>query len=170
MKKVLLLAAACLLAFGAPAVVSAGGNHGGGCHNDECGAKIEAKYCFDLNEDGWCSSAELVDGSSVYIYNSTWEIMSSHVVGRDDGIVGNAGDKGVTTFLGLQPGRYIVCASGYEDWFTYPVATTPDPSSRVSIVERLSIQEYESRYCFSIRLRDECSREKVYFAFFSDAE
>ena len=106
----------------------------------------------------------------VFLYNEQWEPLAINLLGRDDGILLNSQDRGETTFLGLRPDDYIVCMSGYESSFTYPTAATPDPSSRISIVERPSVQTNESRWCFLVQLRNSCSDEEIEFRYYSEAE
>jgi hypothetical protein len=146
-----------------------GGSGGGGC-NGGCGAKIKVEACFDENQNGRCSSSEGPMDGLIFLYNESWESLAPNLLGRDDGILLNPEDRGETTFLGLRPDNYILCMSGYEGSFTYPTAGTPDPSSRISVTERPSVQVMESRYCFLVELRNACSDEEIKFAYYSEAE
>ncbi len=172
-----------------PAVATGGGggghcdhedheDHGGdGDHGDDgeccCGGKIKAKWFFDLNRNGrYNASVDSWMDGLVYLYNEGWASMSINLVGRDDGIPNNAADRGRTTFRGLRPNNqgYILCADGFEGFFTYPTASSPDPSNRVHVVERLSVNTDESRWCYQVELRNSCSDETIWFGFYSDVE
>ena len=175
------LAMMCLFAFAlvlvapVPAVATGGGggDHCGG-NNCCCGAEILVKLYFDQNENGRYNSSVdgWMDDQLVSIYNESWAYMASQTTGRDDGILGNNADRGMTLFRGLRPDNegYIICAHGDESFFTQPTASSPDPSSRIHVVERLSVNTDQSRYCYQVELRNSCSDETVWFGFYSDVE
>ncbi len=157
-----------------PAVATGGGGGGGHCGGSNCccGGEIEVKFYFDANQNGRYSSVDGWMDGLVSIYEEGWAYMASHAVGRDDGILSNAADRGRTTFRGLRPDNegYIVCAHGFEGFFTQPTASSPDPSSRIHVVERLSVNTDESRYCYQVEIRNNCSEETAWFGFYSDVE
>lgn len=155
-----------------PAVATGGGHHCRGS-NCCCGAEILVKSYFDQNENGRYNSSVdgWMDDQLVSIYNENWAYMASQTTGRDDGILDNA-DRGTTLFRGLRPDNegYVVCAHGDESFFTQPTASSPDPSNRVHVVERLSVNTDESRWCYQVELRNSCSDETIWFGFYSDVE
>ncbi|MBP9772089.1 MAG: hypothetical protein KBD16_04195 [Candidatus Pacebacteria bacterium] len=179
---VMCLALATVLVFTPFPAVATGGGGGGHCdhedHDDDddgccCGGEIKVKFYFDANQNGRYNGS--VDGwmdGLVSIYEEGWAYMATHAVGRDDGIPNNGGDRGRTTFRGLRPDNegYIVCAHGPEVFFTQPTASTPDPSNRVHIVERLSVNTDESRYCYRVEIRNNCSDETIWFGVYSNVE
>jgi hypothetical protein len=183
---VMCLALATVLVFTPFPAVATGGGGGGHCdhedHEDDgdhgdgeccCGGKIKAKWFFDVNENGrYNASVDSWMDGLVYLYNEGWASMSINLVGRDDGIPNNPVDRGRTTFRGLRPNNegYIVCAHGFEGFFTQPTASSPDPSSRIHVVERLSVNTDESRYCYQVEIRNNCSEETAWFGFYSDVE
>lgn len=156
------------------------GNRRGDDHDDDCdncaGGKIGVQYCFDQDRDGECGPIDNPIDNPIYLYNNAWEILRVNITGRDDGDVWNEQDRGVTAFLGLVPGRYIVCAYGAEEFFTYPTAASPDPSSRIAVVERATGNNDESRYCFEVEVapNEECDEDdeglQVYFSWFVEDE
>lgn len=167
------LAVAVIFVFSSP-ILATGGGGGGHCNND-CGAEIKVVVYYDANENGRYNRNVdvLSDGIPVNIYNKTWGTMGSQLTARDDGIWGvpNDQDQGWTTFRGLKPGTYIVCSYvGHELFVTEPTPWHSDPSPRIKIVERQSVNTDESRYCYEVRLRNKCAKEKVYFGFYADVE